>query len=142
MITFEKLSIEDNKFNLNLKFYYLLKHLIKTALTDKQANDLLLRLISHTELDKQIEVLCNYSEAIRGKVKSEQFRVLIGNIVEQIDIDIFLCSLRFYIIKDWLLEESKVKNLVDSGAMHDTDLSLKYDEKSLYRPYATRVKGA
>jgi len=140
---FEKLTIEDNKFNLNLKFYYWLKHLVKTGLTDNQASDLLSKLISQTELDEQIKVLDDYSEGIKWKAKSEQFYALIANIVDQIDIDIFIFSLRLYMIKDLLLAEAKLKNMVGVDAMATLDpLSLAYDEKSLYRPYATRVNGA
>jgi hypothetical protein len=58
-------------------------------------------------------------------------------------MDVFIFSLKLYMIKDLLLAEAKLKNIIDAEAMSDMDpLSLAYDEKSLYRPYATRVNGA
>ncbi len=140
---FKKLIIDDNKFNLNLKFYYWLKHLVKTSLTDNQANDLLSQLLLAPSLEGKVDVLDNYSQSIKGKSKSENFYKLVANIVTQTDIDVFIFSLKLYMIKDSLLAEAKLKNIVDVDAMSRMDpLSLEYDEKSLYRPYATRVNGA
>jgi hypothetical protein len=77
---FDKLSITDDKFELNLKFYYWLKHLVKTNLTEKQANKLLLSLFLHKELRAQLSVLDNFSQSIRGKSKSVNFYKLIANV--------------------------------------------------------------
>ncbi len=140
---FNKLSIADDKFDLNLKFYYWLKHLVKTSLTETQANNLLLQLLLDKKLSAQLSVLDGYSQSIKSKSKSEIFYKLIANIATQTDMDIFIFSLKLYMIKDLLLAEAKLKNILDAEAMSDMDpLSLAYDEKSLYRPYATRVNGA
>ena len=37
----EKLEINKIKFDINLKFYFFLKYLVKTKLTDNQANEIL-----------------------------------------------------------------------------------------------------
>ncbi len=140
---FEKLTIVDDKFDLNLKFYYWLKHLVKTSLSDKQANTLLSNLLLSQQLSEQLSVLDTYSKNIKGKLKSENFYKLIANIHSQIDMDVFIFSLKLYMIKDLLLAEAKMKNMIDTEAMSTMDpLSLAYDEKSLYSPYSTRVNGA
>ncbi len=128
---------------MNKMFYYWLKHLVKTNLSDNQANVLLSKLLSNQELSAQPSVLDTYSQEIKGQLKSEHFYKLITNIVTQTDIDVFIFSLKLYMIKDLLLAEAKLKNLIDIEAMSTMDpLSLEYDEKSLYSPYATRVNGA
>jgi uncharacterized OsmC-like protein len=140
---FKKLTVENNKFNLNLKFYYWLKHLVKTNLTNSQACDLLSKLTLQVELKERMQTLNNYSINIKGKSKSEKFYNLTSNIKNQTDIDIFIFSIKLYIIKDLLLAEAKLKNVVDIDAMSRLDpLSLAYDDKSLYLPYSTRVNGA
>ena len=140
---FEKLSVADDKFELNLKFYYWMKHLVKTNLTEKQANELLSSLLINQVLSVQLYALDGYSQGIKGKSKSENFYKLIANIASQIDMDIFIFSLKLYMIKDLLLAEAKMRNMIDTEAMSAMDpLSLAYDEKSLYSPYATRVNGA
>ena len=140
---FKKLTIENNKLNLNLKFYYWLKHLVKTNLTDNQSYDLLSKLTVQTDLKERIQILDNYSNNINGKPKAEKFYALVSNIINQRDIDIFIFSLKLYIIKDLLLAESKIKNAIDIDAMSSLDpLSLAYDDKSLHLPYSTRVNGA
>ena len=140
---FKKLTIENNKLNLNLKFYYWLKHLVKTNLTDNQSYDLLSKLTVQTDLKERIQILDNYSNNINGKPKAEKFYALVSNIINQRDIDIFIFSLKLYIIKDLLLAEAKLKNVVDIDTMSSLDpLSLAYDDKSLHFPYSTRVNGA
>jgi hypothetical protein len=46
-------------------------------------------------------------------------------------------------IKDLLLQEAKLKDLLDASKLENLDpLSLEYDKITLYSPYATRVNGA
>ena len=46
-------------------------------------------------------------------------------------------------IKDLLLQEAKLKNLLDISKLENLDpLSLEYDKITLYSPYSTRVNGA
>jgi len=37
----EKLEVNKTKFDINLKFYFFLKYLVKTKLTDTQSNEIL-----------------------------------------------------------------------------------------------------
>lgn len=142
-VKFKKLSITDDKFEINLKFYYWLKHLIKTNLTENQSNKLLSNLLLNQTLDAQLFALDDYLQNIKAKLKSENFYKLIESIKSQLDMDIFIFSLKLYMIKNLLLAEAKMKNMIDIEAMSSMDpLSLAYDGKSLYSPYATRVNGA
>lgn len=59
------------------------------------------------------------------------------------DLDLFIFSLKLYLIKDLLLQEAKLTDIVHVSKLEGLDpLSLDYDKISIYRPYATRVNGA
>jgi hypothetical protein len=139
---FEKFKIEDQKFSINLKFYFWLKHLVKTNLTDTQSRDLLARLISQNDYEQVVINLDTFLNGFKGKTKSSAFIHLISNIMDMRDVEIFLFSLQLYIIKDLLLAESKLKNILAIHSQKLDLLSIAYDEESLYSPYATRVNGA
>ncbi len=139
---FEKFKIEDQKFNINLKFYFWLKHLVKTNLTDTQSKDLLSRLIFQNDYEQVLINLDTFLAGFKGKTKSSAFIHLISNIMDMRDVEIFIFSLQLYMIKDLLLAESKLKNILAVHSQKLDLLSIAYDEESLYSPYATRVNGA
>lgn len=62
-------------------------------------------------------MLNNYSQDIKGKLKSEYFNKLIDDVFSQTDMDVFIFSLKLYMIKDLLLAEAKLKNMIDAEAM-------------------------
>lgn len=140
----EKLLISEEKFNLNLKFYFWLKHLVKTKLTDSQALAVLEIVIRSTSYQAALVSLEQYIESkIKGAAKSEAFFQVIEIISSDTDLEVFLFSLRLYLIKDLLLAEAKLKEIVNKEELAKLPpLSLAYDKKSLYSPYSTRVNGA
>jgi len=143
----KKLEIAEEKFDINLKFYFFLKYLIKTKLTDKQANEILKIYILNSNLSIDI-IITNIVKYIDSKIKvnspkQKMIFEVIGEINSTIDLNLFIFSLKLYMIKDLLLQEAKLKDLLDISKLENLNpLSLEYDKITIYSPYSTRVNGA
>ena len=142
-----KLDIEKTKLDINLKFYFFIKYLVKTKLTDNQANAILKVCVLNSKNNFKITIakMINY---IEDKIKTNSpkqkliFEV-IDEINSEIDLKLFIFSLKLYMIKDLLLQEAKLKDLLDISKLENLDpLSLEYDKITIYSPYSTRVNGA
>lgn len=143
----EKLEIKKEKFNINLKFYFFLKYLVKTKLTDSQAIEILKISVLTPKIDFT-NILGKIIKYIEIKIKKNSpkqkliFEV-VDEIHSEIDLKLFIFSLKLYMIKDLLLQEAKLKDLLDISKLINLDpLSLEYDKITIYSPYATRVNGA
>ncbi len=143
----EKLEINKTKFDINLKFYFFLKYLVKTKLTDSQANEILKVCVLNSKNNFKITIakMINY---IEDKIKTNSpkqkliFEV-IDEVNSEIDLKLFIFSLKLYMIKDLLLQEAKLKDLLDISKLENLNpLSLEYDKITIYSPYSTRVNGA
>lgn len=135
----EKLKIESKKLDLNLKFYFLLKYLVKAKLTPTQSSILLEKI----SLDVGFSEIQNFIDGISGASKKEALELLFEQIETDVDREMFIFSLKLYSIKDALLAESKMGALINSAKLEGLDpLSLSYDKISVKRPYYTRVNGA
>ena len=143
----EKLEINKSKFDINLKFYFLLKYLVKTKLTDTQSNYILKTFILNSKLNYKLIVL-KIVKYIETKIKTDSPKQkLIFEVIDEInsetDLKLFIFSLKLYMIKDLLLQEAKLKDLLDISKLENLDpLSLVYDKITIYSPYSTRVNGA
>jgi hypothetical protein len=143
----EKLEINKTKFDINLKFYFFLKYLVKTKLTDTQSHEVLkvYLLSSKANFKTSILKIIKYIEnkIKRGSKKQKLILETIDEIHSDVDLELFIFSLKLYMIKDLLLEEAKFKNLLDTSRLENLDpLSLEYDKITIYSPYSTRVNGA
>jgi hypothetical protein len=142
-----KLEINKNKFDINLKFYFFLKYLVKTSLSDNQANEIL-KLCTLHKSNNYHSILLNIVEYTNNKIKTNSKKQklileILDEINSNVDLKLFIFSLKLYLIKDLLLEESKLKNLLDITQLENLDpLSLEYDKITIYNPYSTRVNGA
>lgn len=142
-----KLDINKTKFDINLKFYFFLKYLVKTKLTDNQANAILKVCVLNSKNNFKITIakMINY---IEDKIKTNSLKQklifeVIDEINSEIDLKLFIFSLKLYMIKDLLLQEAKLKDLLDISKLENLDpLSLEYDKITIYSPYSTRVNGA
>ena len=143
----EKLEINKTKFNINLKFYFFLKYLVKTKLTDSQSNEILKVCVLNSKMNFKITT-SKVIKYIEDKIKTNSPKQkLIFEVIDEINTDIdlklFIFSLKLYMIKDLLLQESKLKDLFDISKLENLDpLSLEYDKITIYSPYSTRVNGA
>jgi len=146
-VKIEKLEINKTKFNINLKFYFFLKYLVKTKLTDSQSNEILKVCVLNSKMNFKITT-SKVIKYIEDKIKTNSPKQkLIFEVIDEINTDIdlklFIFSLKLYMIKDLLLQESKLKDLFDISKLENLDpLSLEYDKITIYSPYSTRVNGA
>ncbi len=143
----EKINIPKRKFEINLKFYFFLKYLVKTNLSDNQSNEILKICISSPKINLKITI-SKVIKYIEDKIKtnSKKQKMMFKTIDEintDIDLKLFIFSLKLYMIKDLLLQEAKLKDLLDISKLEYLDpLSLEYDKITIYSPYSTRVNGA
>jgi len=143
----EKLEIKKSKFDLNLKFYFFLKYLLKAGLSEKDTKNILKiyslykgLLFKEVLLDKFDDFFAQNKQGI----KKRAFLVDILDVFEDDkDGELFIFSLKLYIIKPLLLQEAKTRDLLDSSKLLSLNpLSLEYDKITLFNPYSTRVSGA
>ena len=132
----EKLKIESEKLDLNLKFYLILKNLVKAKLTESQIYSLL----------EKISLGVNWLEAIKN-IKKTQATEALELLFEQLDfgndLEILVFGLKLYLCKDLLLKEAKISDITNIDKLKILDpLSLGYDKISVQKTYQTRVNGA
>jgi hypothetical protein len=132
----EKLKIESQKLDLNLKFYLILKNLVKAKLAESQIYSLL----------EKISLGVNWLEAIKNIKKiqaTEALELLFKQLDFENDLEILVFGLKLYLCKDLLLKEAKISDIANIDKLKILDpLSLGYDKISVQKPYQTRVNGA
>jgi len=135
----EKLTIAKEKFNINLKFYFFLKYLVKTNLSENQA----ITLLKISSLKSTSKIIQHVESKIKSASKKKKLLEILDEVDSELSLKLFVFSLKLFMIKDLLLHEAKLKNLLDISKLESLDpLSLEYDKITLYSPYATRVNGA
>lgn len=141
------IEVEQRKFDINLKFYFFLKMLVKIGFTDTQIAKILQ--ICHggnaIGLYEKLEALkCVFAlQTIKGRRQEQFFGQVVCEIVDEFDFKLFIFSLKLFSIKGYLLALAKLKILSNAEKLSALcPLSLEYDKITLYNPYATRVNGA
>ncbi len=133
-----KLEINKEKIDINLSFYFLLKHLVKLKLTDNQAKKLYFNLLDAGDKRQALEAF--KCELNNSKMKLDEYENILVNVD---NIELFIFSLQLYMIKDLLLNEADLGYIARKEALSQYDLlSLTYDRQSLLVPYTKRVNGA
>jgi len=141
----EKLDIEKKRFDINLKFYFFLKYSVKMNLSDKQVTSILKTYSLKSSFKVAISQIIIYAEdkIKKGSKKQKLLFEILDELDSELSLKLFIFSLKLYMIKDLLLQEAKLKDLLDISKLENLDpLSLEYDKITLYSPYATRVNGA
>ncbi|MDD3476166.1 MAG: type II restriction endonuclease [Sulfurimonas sp.] len=142
-----KLIIEKSKFDINLKFYFILKYLLKASFSDRDIK----KIIEIYSLYKGIvfkEELLNSMDSLYGNSKSglkkKDFLTDILDLFESdFDSELFIFGVKLIAIKPLLLQEAKTRDLLDTSKLPTlSPLSLAYDKITLFSPYSTRVSGA
>jgi hypothetical protein len=93
-------------------------------------------------------IIIKITKYIEEKIKTNSPKQkIIFEVIDEINSDtdfkLFVFSLKLYMIKDLLLQEAKIKDLLDISQLETLDpLSLEYDRKTIYSPYSTRINGA
>ena len=143
----EKLIIEKSKFDINLKFYFILKYLLKAGLNDKDIK----KIIEIYSLNKGLlfkNAMLNNMNSLYGITKSglkkKDFLTDILDLFEtKLDSELFIFGLKLIAMKPLLLQEAKTRDLLDTSKLPTLNpLSLAYDKITLFSPYSTRVSGA
>lgn len=138
----EKLDLSKEKADINLKFYFFLKHINKLNPSNNQLN---LILENINLLKSNIKFLLEKFEEIfaNSKVKIEHIKEISFKIDNQDDIELFDFSVRIYQIKNLLLAEAKIFETIDLNILSNLHpLSMEYEKISLLKPYKKRVSGA
>ena len=141
----EKLKIDEFKFDINLQFYYILKQLIKCRLNENQISGLLESInLSKSQKSMEISLMSDeFISSISGEDKREILQMISSNIKTKLDLELLEFGVKLYSIKDLLLQEAKIKDVLTTGLLENLDpLSLKYDNITVKKPYSTRVNGA
>ncbi|ABB44840.1 hypothetical protein Suden_1563 [Sulfurimonas denitrificans DSM 1251] len=143
----EKLKIQKNQFDINLKFYFILKYLLKAGLNEKDIK----KIIEIYSLNKGLffkNALLSSMNDLYGTSKSglkkKDFLTDILDLFEtDLDSELFIFGLKLIAIKPLLLQEAKTRDLLDTSKLPTLNpLSLAYDKITLFSPYSTRVSGA
>ena len=119
----KKIEISQNKFDINLKFYFFLKYLVKVKLTDNQSHNILNITILNRDFFTTKNKVIEYIEKNikKGSKKHKLIYEVIDEINSEIDLKLFIFSLELYIIKDLLLAEAKLKNMLDTSKLKKID---------------------
>ena len=133
--------------NMNENFYFIATLIFNIKLTDNQAHAILKTILLNSKSDysQVMAKILKYTEDKIKKGSSKQKLILeiVDEITSEIDLKLFTFSLKLYMIKDLLLQEAKLKDLLDTSKLANLDpLSLEYDKSTIYSPYSTRVNGA
>ena len=141
-IDITKLKLKESRVDINLQFYFFLKLIVKLKPSDKQV----LNILENINLfQNDLILLSEKNEQIFLKSQNKLINIkLISERVINLDnLRLFEFSLKLYKIKDLLLQEAKVSELLDVDKLSKLHpLSLEYDKISLLRPYKTRINGA
>jgi len=138
----EKLTLDKNKSEINLKFYFFLKFITKLKPSERQIN----LIIEKINLQKNdLNYLHQINERLFDKSlnKIEIIREINLKINNEQDLELFAYSLSLTQVKELLLAEAKIFETIDLKNLVNLDpLSLWYDQISVFKPYKTRVSGA
>lgn len=140
------MKIGKEKFDINLKFYFFLKYIVKINFSEKQISSILELLPSvknSTEtIREHISSLIN-TQTKKGIQQYSYFNQILDEMNCEVDFKLFSFSIRLFLIKDLLLELAKLRQRNNEEILRNIDpLSLEYDKITVYQPYSTRVEGA
>lgn len=144
----QKLLVEKPKLDINLQFYFFLKHIVKLKPTENQILNIIetIDLLKNSNKNTIIDSIKNIFRSKKDNKFNKKYETLEAIILRFYDLsDIFLFSfsLKLYQIKDLLLQEAKITKSSDLTRLSKIDpLSLEYDTISVMKPYTTRVSGA
>ena len=146
-MSIKKLEIKKNKFDINLKFYFILKYLLKAKLTDNNVKKILEIYSLYKGLEFKDIIQDSLEEQFGNTKSGNNKQIFVKDILDVInsdeDVQLLIFALKLYAIKPLLLQEAKTRDLLDTSKLHTLNpLSLEYDNVTLFSPYSTRVSGA
>ena len=110
----QKMKISPQDFNINLKFYYMLKFIVKTSLAPKNITTFM-NLCTLAKKDNVDFFTGKFEELIESKLPNKQkesMYSILDRIETFLDVKLFSLSLNLFIIKDYLLNEAKLTTAI------------------------------
>ncbi|HHP0339119.1 TPA: hypothetical protein ACRZSN_000846 [Campylobacter lari subsp. concheus] len=136
------MTINNNIFDINLKFYFFMKCLVKINFSDTQIINILYDISESKNSLHKLQQHINFNTK-NGINQWNYLEQIIYEIRNDIDFNVFVFALKIYSIKNLLLELAKIKQISNTELLSRLDpLSLEYDKITIYNPYSTRVNGA
>ncbi len=134
--------IHDKKFDINLKFYFFMKYLVKINFSDTQITNILYHISKNETSLYKLKQHINLNTK-NGISQWNYLEQIIYEVRNNIDFNVFIFALKIYSIKNFLLELAKIRQRNNIIRLSKIDpLSLEYDKITIYNPYSTRVNGA
>ncbi|ELA08218.1 hypothetical protein MOMA_06641 [Moraxella macacae 0408225] len=141
-------DISKEKMDINAKFYFFLKYLVKADLNDNQV----LKIVEYYQLFFKKITLDEFKQLVleqfsvktkKGNKQIEYFNEIFIEIQDNNHLELFIFSVKLMLIKDLLLQEAKIKLADNIEKLKNIyPLSLEYDKITVLNPYHTRVNGA
>ena len=139
-----KLQIKEEDFDINLVFYNFLKKITQAKFTNTHMKKILDICSSNKNIDSVAlkEKLYSYVDNSIKRKNLSLINAVIDGIKDEA-IDVFVFALQLFLIKGFLLKESKAIQTTKEKELEELDpLSLAYDDISSQSAYITRVSGA
>lgn len=143
-----KIDISQDKLDINAKFYFFLKYLVKAKLSDNQ----IFKILENYQLFATLETLNEFKQAVlalfsettkTGQNQTAYLSDIFIEITDKSALEVFIFSIKLLLIKDLLLQEAKLRQVNNLQKLSDINpLSLEYDKITVLNPYYTRVNGA
>ena len=143
-----KIDISADKMQINAKFYFFLKYLVKAKLSDNQ----IFKILADYQLFRSAQALNEFKQSVIAlcspttKAGQNQIAYLTDTFAEVNDqpaLEVWIFSIKLLLIKDLLLQEAKLRQANNLQKLTDLHpLSLEYDKITVLNPYYTRVNGA
>lgn len=143
-----KIDISQDKLDINAKFYFFLKYLVKAKLSDNQ----IFKILENYQLFATLETLNEFKQAVlalfsettkTGQNQTAYLSDIFIEITDKSALEVFIFSIKLLLIKDLLLQEAKLRQVSNLQKLSDINpLSLEYDKITVLNPYYTRVNGA
>lgn len=143
-----KINIDDNKLNINLKFYTFLKLLLKAQLSHDRICDILIVCSDYQTISNIDPIKNNIINIFHRNTKRDQnIKEYLHNMFQYIndsdDLYLFIFSIKLISMKSLLLAEAKIKEISNTEKLKNIHpLSLEYDKITILKPYQNRVNGA
>lgn len=139
------IAIKQNYLDNNVKFYLFLKQIVQSQVSKSDVK----KILKEYSLFSATHDITSFKESIISifsKQETKKSKDILDTLSEifivlqtQLDLEIFIFSLKLYLIKDDLLTHAKSKS-DDKSTQHHL-LSLAYDKSNILIPYTTRVYG-
>jgi len=130
------------KANINLKACFFAQQILKAKMSEKQAFGFLETYALFRDFKTELcnDKFLNTVQQIKDQNKQDILYNVVVNIENKIDLELFIFSLKIFLVKDLLLQEAKIGEMIDMNKLENINpLSLEYEKISTCSPCLSRV---